>query len=94
MILINDSTDNERSGELQVLTENNKPLHSCYVKVYSKNQEGQVLFYKDGYTDLLGRFDYLSLSSSSLLRSATKLSILIASQSHGSKVMKVVPPKT
>ena len=28
------------------------------MKVYAQMQDGGVQFYKDGYTDLRGRFDY------------------------------------
>jgi len=37
-----------------------KPLAKTYVKVYAENQAGEVVFHKDGYTDLRGKFDYLS----------------------------------
>ncbi|CAD8074218.1 unnamed protein product [Paramecium sonneborni] len=37
-----------------------------YVKVYQKNKNDQEPFHKDGYTDLRGRFDYASLSSSNI----------------------------
>merc|ERR1711879_335828 len=80
---------NERGGNLQVLVDEKetvkklRPLHSCYVKVYVKGNDGKVLFYKDGYTDLLGRFDYSSLSSPTLLRTADKFAILVSSQERG-----------
>lgn len=37
-----------------------KPLPKTYVKVYAQLANGQAKFYKDGYTDLRGRFDYAS----------------------------------
>lgn len=40
-----------------------KPLPKAYVKVYAKLSSGVVRFYKDGYTDLRGKFDYASLNS-------------------------------
>ncbi|MGV3530792.1 MAG: hypothetical protein ACO1QR_00375, partial [Chthoniobacteraceae bacterium] len=40
-----------------------KPVSKAYVKVYARLKNGQVRFYKDGYTDLRGRFDYASLNS-------------------------------
>jgi hypothetical protein len=40
----------------------NKPLSKAYVKVYARLQGGEVRFFKDGYTDLRGRFDYASLN--------------------------------
>jgi hypothetical protein len=39
------------------------PLPRSYVKVYARLKDGQIRFYKDGYTDLRGIFDYASLNS-------------------------------
>ena len=39
-----------------------KPLPKAYVKVYARLNNGTVRFFKDGYTDLRGRFDYASLT--------------------------------
>jgi hypothetical protein len=39
-----------------------KPLPKAYVKVYAKLNDGTLRFFKDGYTDLRGRFDYASLN--------------------------------
>jgi len=41
-----------------------RPVTKAYVKVYARLKNGQVRFFKDGYTDLRGRFDYASLNSS------------------------------
>jgi hypothetical protein len=35
----------------------------AYVKVYARLKSGTVRFFKDGYTDLRGKFDYASLNS-------------------------------
>ncbi len=40
-----------------------KPVAKAYVKVYARLKNGQVRFYKDGYTDLRGKFDYASLNA-------------------------------
>lgn len=40
-----------------------KPLPKAYVKVYARLSNGTVRFFKDGYTDLRGRFDYASLNA-------------------------------
>lgn len=40
-----------------------KPVSKAYVKVYARLKDGQIRFYKDGYTDLRGKFDYASLNS-------------------------------
>ena len=41
-----------------------KPVSKAYVKVYARLKNGTVRFFKDGYTDLRGKFDYASLNSS------------------------------
>ncbi len=43
---------------------NNRAVSQAYVKVYARLKNGTVRFFKDGYTDLRGRFDYASLNSS------------------------------
>lgn len=40
-----------------------KPIPSAYIKVYAKLRNGEIRFYKDGYTDLRGKFDYASLNT-------------------------------
>ena len=52
------------------------------MKTFSKNKSGEINFYKDGYTDLRGRFDYASLNSDSL-NSIEKFSIFIMSDELG-----------
>ena len=41
----------------------NKPVAKAYVKVYARLKNGTVRFFKDGYSDLRGRFDYASLNA-------------------------------
>jgi len=40
-----------------------KALSAAYVKVYARLDNGKIRFYKDGYTDLRGKFDYASLNT-------------------------------
>jgi hypothetical protein len=40
-----------------------KALPKVYVKVYARLADGAVKFYKDGYTDHRGRFDYATVST-------------------------------
>ncbi len=55
----------ENYGRLDVRdSSTNKPVSKAYVKVYARLRGGAVRFFKDGYTDLRGRFDYASLNSS------------------------------
>ena len=44
-----------------------KPVSRAYVKVYARLKNGTVRFFKDGYTDLRGRFDYASLNASATM---------------------------
>ncbi|OYW77116.1 MAG: hypothetical protein B7Z37_05580 [Verrucomicrobia bacterium 12-59-8] len=56
-------TLSENYGRLETRdTTTNKPLPKTYVKVYARLNNGTVRFFKDGYTDLRGRFDYASLN--------------------------------
>ena len=69
-----------------------KPVSKAYVKVYAQMGDGRVKFYKDGYTDLRGRFDYASLSTNDLDQ-AMKFSILVLSEANGAVVREATPPK-
>ena len=55
-------------------------------------KNGQVQFYKDGYTDIRGRFDYVALSTNDL-DFVNRFALLILSESHGAVVQEAVPPK-
>ena len=48
-------------------------------------------FYKDGYTDLRGCFDYVSLSTPDLDQVA-KFSLLVMSEEHGALIRELHPP--
>jgi hypothetical protein len=55
----------ENYGRLEVRDQAaDKPVAKAYVKVYARLTGGTVRFFKDGYTDLRGKFDYASLNSS------------------------------
>lgn len=82
----------QKYGQVQVLqSKNRNPLGTVYVKVYAQFKDGSVKFYKDGYTDLRGRFDYASLSTGDL-QSVVKFSLLISSKNNGSMVREAMPP--
>lgn len=49
------------------------------------------MFYRDGYTDMRGKFDY-ALSSNNDIDSITKFSILISHAEYGSIIKEVAPP--
>lgn len=72
----------ENFGQIRVSDASGKYLSKVYVKAYLKEKSGPESFYKDGYTDLRGRFDYASLSSSALTN-AEKFALLITSDTLG-----------
>jgi hypothetical protein len=67
-------------------------MTKVYVKVYSKMQDGAVRFYKDGYTDLRGRFDYASLSTNEI-DGVSRFAVLVMSDSEGAIIREAAPPK-
>ena len=83
----------EQYGHLRVTeSASGKPVPKTYIKVYAQLAGGQVRFYKDGYTDLRGRFDYSSLNTNELGQ-VQKFAILILSPEHGSIIQEVSPPQ-
>ncbi len=83
----------ENYGQIQVRHQASKqPLGKVYVKVYARMNDGSVEFYKDGYTDLRGRFDYTSLSTDQL-DAVARFSLLIFSEEHGAVIREADPPK-
>jgi hypothetical protein len=59
-----------------------KPITKVYVKTFAKFKSGETQYYKDGYTDIRGTFDFASLNSTEL-NQIEKFSILIVSEKHG-----------
>jgi len=83
----------ENYGQLRLAdAATGKPLPKVYVKVYARMQGGQVEFYKDGYTDLRGRFDYSSLNTNEL-DFVERFALLVLSEEHGAVVREAAPPK-
>ena len=83
----------EHYGQLRVTdAANGKPLPKAYVKAYARMRDGGVRFYKDGYTDLRGRFDYSSLSTNEL-EQVDRFAILVLSEGHGALVREAAPPR-
>merc|ERR1719323_2885345 len=77
----------EDEGELRVIsTKSGKPVEGAYCKVYAQSRiTGKHEFFKDGYTDLRGRFDFRTLSTDQL-RQAERLAILIKTDKEGSTI--------
>jgi len=83
----------EPYGQLSVVHKaTRKALPKAYVKAYARQQDGTVRFYKDGYTDLRGRFDYSSLSTSDLDQ-VERFALLVMSDEHGAVVQEAGVPK-
>lgn len=83
----------ENYGQLKVSdADSGRGLARVYVKTYARMKNGQVRFYKDGYTDLRGRFDYSSLNTGDLDQ-VERFAVLILSDTNGAIVEEVGPPQ-
>jgi hypothetical protein len=83
----------EKFGQVQIThEETGKAIPKTYVKVYARMMDGSDRFHKDGYTDLRGRFDYVSQSNRSL-DGIQKFSVLILSDENGAVIRQSDPPK-
>ena len=71
-----------------------KVLPKVYVKVYLRAKGGAAAFYKDGYTDLRGKFDYASRSGGDIeMEAGGEFAIFVSSETHGAEIRKVPVPK-
>ncbi|MCL1888227.1 MAG: hypothetical protein FWF96_05095, partial [Kiritimatiellaeota bacterium] len=80
----------EASGQLRVRAAG-APLPGAYVKVYARDAGHNEVFYKDGYTDPRGAFDYASLSTDTL-RGARRFALLVTHPAHGAFITEADPP--
>jgi hypothetical protein len=79
-------------GQVRVVRASTRaPVPAAYVKVYARQVGGAVAFYKDGYTDLAGRFDYATLSTDDLDRTE-RFAILVVADDAGATVTEAGPP--
>jgi len=77
---------NGARGDMFVGNYSKFPVVQAYVKVYLATQMNpNGFFLKDGYTDLRGRFDYLS-SNVALPADATKVAVLVVSEACGANI--------
>ncbi|MGI9429021.1 MAG: hypothetical protein ACR2NM_10205, partial [Bythopirellula sp.] len=82
----------ESFGQLQTTdASSHRPISTAYVKVYAKYPDGNVRFYKDGYTDSRGRFDYASVSAGDA-KGAKRYAILVISEEKGATLHDVAAP--
>lgn len=83
----------ENYGQMKVTdAKTSRPVSKTYVKVYAELKDGRTVFYKDGYTDLRGRFDYTSLSTNQL-DFVKRFSLLVLDTERGGMVREATPPK-
>jgi hypothetical protein len=83
----------ENYGQLKLTHETTqRPLSKAYVKVYAQLKNRKVQFHKDGYTDLRGYFDYVSLNTDDLDR-IEKLALLVIDEKYGAVTRVVMVPK-
>jgi hypothetical protein len=83
----------ENYGEVKVTDVSGKPLSKVYSKVFAETTNGSVEFYKDGYTDIRGRFDYVSLNTQDMSR-VKRFALFIMSDLLGSVIKECNPPKS
>ncbi len=70
-----------------------RAMPGAYIKAYARYKDSSIVeFYKDGYTDLRGRFDYASLSTDKLGR-VDRFSIFVTAPDHGSCIVEAGTPK-
>ncbi|QDV05266.1 hypothetical protein Poly30_07620 [Planctomycetes bacterium Poly30] len=82
----------ERYGQIRVRAgAEGAALPKAYVKVYALLQNGETRFHKDGYTDLRGRFDYVSLSGVSG-PSVERYALLVMHEAAGASMLELAPP--
>ncbi|EGG19867.1 hypothetical protein DFA_06970 [Cavenderia fasciculata] len=83
-----------KAGQLQVVQKSNKrPVSKAYVKVYAKTTSGgKDEFFKDGYTDIAGYFDYSTVSTGPNINDVSKMSILVLHNELGAVIRETAKP--
>jgi hypothetical protein len=83
----------ENYGQVRVAdVASGKPLPKVYVKVYARLADGSVKFHKDGYTDLRGRLDYVSVNTPERL-AVERFAVLVLSEDRGALIRDIAPPQ-
>lgn len=83
----------ENYGQLMTVdSSTGKGIPKVYVKVYARLADGTVKFHKDGYTDLRGRFDYASVSTSER-QPISRFAILALSEERGALIQEAATPQ-
>ncbi|KRW99353.1 hypothetical protein PPERSA_02465 [Pseudocohnilembus persalinus] len=81
----------EKYGQVKVTDNEYKPIDTVYIKCYYKNKNDEVVFFRDGYTDLRGKFDYAQ-SSSIDINSIKEFALYFNHEKFGAAIKKVKPP--
>lgn len=68
-----------------------KPVPKIYMKCFAKYKNNSILFYKDGFTDIRGSFDYVSLNKDNL-NDIALFKIFINAPGYGCKILEAEPP--
>jgi hypothetical protein len=79
----------ETQGRLTAQKPDGRPAPAAYVKVYVRDPDGQVRFHKDGYTDLLGRFDYSARTPPG--PRAERFALLVLDPDGGARLLEAGP---
>lgn len=51
------------TGKVKVTTKQGAALSKVYVKCFAKTTSNQVIFFRDGYTDIRGSFNYFDIKN-------------------------------
>ena len=81
----------ERYGVIKVMNQDLQPRPRAYVKAFARKKNGSIEFYKDGYTDIRGKFDYVSLNVD-MLSELSEIALLVVDDELGSQVTTTKPP--
>jgi len=94
VMYMNDFYIQRSTTELRILRKkDDTPVVKAYVKVYAQcAEEDEGVFYKDGYTDLRGRFNYYTLPTNAI-DAVYRFAILVKTISNGSDVIYLQPAK-
>merc|ERR1719334_757439 len=96
LVVVRQDYDNEINvqvakavGELRVLkSDTGAAVPMAYVKVYSESTDGTVSFYKDGYTDMRGRFNYRDLSTCKQANTV-RYAVMVMTESFGASKLEI-----
>jgi hypothetical protein len=81
----------EQFGELKVTDKDGKASPKVYVKVFSQSKgKSESSFFRDGYTDIRGKFEYAQVTGKSL-KEIERFAILVTSE-LGSVIKECKPP--